>query len=621
MAFLAGLIPEDKISEIKNAADIVDIISETVALKKAGQNHIGLCPFHSEKTPSFTVSPAKQIFHCFGCGAGGNVFRFLMKHQGLEFPEAVRLLAGRYGVDLPEREMSPAERQRLDELEKIRRVNQIAGAFFQRCLTESQVGQGARAYLAKRGIDREAIERFQLGFAPAGWDKLVTLFTRKRVPLQLAEKTGLIVPRKNSDGYYDRFRDRVIFPIFNTGGGLIGFGGRVMDDAMPKYMNSPESPIYTKRRSLYGINWARSRCREQKAVYIVEGYLDLLKLHINGIENSVATLGTALTPEHIHMLKGCVGEGRMILVYDSDQAGLNAAYRSIDLFLKEHANFRKRDVFRDKNADTRIMILPEGHDPDSFISAQGREAFLKKADTAPGLVTFLFEMAIKRHGLSTEGKLKIVADLAGTLATINDQVARSLYVKELAERLNIDENAILGTIRERVVRKAGPSRYPGHSPADARAGDGDREAGGGVPGGTRLERQILAMMLQCPDIINDIEERNLLNRFSEGPLKSIGQKVLAGRKNGKVDISDLMNILDNAAEQELAAELAIGNELGHHWDHQQSLRLMGQFEKSQARNEDTLQQRIKAAVADNNQHLLEQLLKEKLLQAKGKSLR
>ncbi len=617
---MAGLIPEDIIAEIKNAADIVDIVSETVALKKAGQNHIGLCPFHSEKTPSFTVSPAKQIFHCFGCGVGGNVFRFLMKHQGLSFPEAVRLLAARYGVDIPEREMSPAQRQRLDELDKIRRVNQIAEAFFQRCLTESPIGQGALAYLTKRGIDREAIDRFHLGFAPAGWDKLVTLFKRKRVPFRLAEKTGLIVPRKNSDGYYDRFRDRVIFPIFNTGGGVIGFGGRVMDETMPKYMNSPESPVYNKRRSLYGINWARSRCREQQAVYIVEGYLDLLKLHINGIENSVATLGTALTPEHIRMLKGCVGEGRMILVYDSDQAGLNAAYRSLDLFLKEHADFRKGDVFRDKNADTRIMILPEGHDPDSYISDQGREAFLKKAEAAPGLVTFLVEMAIKRHGLSTEGKIKIVADLVDTLAMINDQVARSLYVKELAERLNIDENAILAKIREMVGRKAGQLRSRDNLSAGAPPGDGNQEQAG-LSRGTRLERQIVAMMLQYPDIISDIENRKLLGRFSEGPLKSIGQKVLAGRKNGKVDIPDLMSILDNAAEQELAAELAIGNELGHHWDHQQSLQLIGQFEKSLARNEDTLQQRIKAAAAENNQHLLEQLLKEKLLQAKGNTLR
>jgi len=331
---LAGLIPEDKIEEIKNAADIVDIVSETVALKKAGQNHIGLCPFHSEKTPSFTVSPAKQIFHCFGCGAGGNVFRFLMKQQGFSFPEAVRMLARRYGVDLPERELSPAQRKRLDELDRIKRVNQVAGRFFQRCLTETRPGKRALAYLERRGLDRAALEKYQLGFAPAGWDNLVKHFTRKRVPFQLAEKTGLVVPRKNRDGFYDRFRDRVIFPIFDTGGALIGFGGRVMDDSLPKYLNSPESPVYNKRRSLYGINWARGFCREQQAVYIVEGYLDLLKLHTNGIENSVATLGTALTPEHIKMLKGCVGEGRMILVYDSDQAGLNAAYRSLDLFLK-----------------------------------------------------------------------------------------------------------------------------------------------------------------------------------------------------------------------------------------------------------------------------------------------
>jgi len=613
MAFLAGLIPEDKIDEIKNAADIVDIVSESVALKKAGQNHIGLCPFHSEKTPSFTVSPAKQIFHCFGCGAGGNVFRFLMKYRGLSFPEAVRSLAERYGVDLPEREMSPAERRRLDELDKIRRANQIAGSFYQRCLTESRIGQGALIYLERRGIDRTAIDRFQLGFAPAGWDNLTTLFTRKRVPLQVAEKTGLIVPRKNSSGYYDRFRERVMFPIFNTAGSLIGFGGRVMDDALPKYMNSPESPVYNKRRSLYGVNWARNHCREQKAVYIVEGYLDMLKLHIHGIENSVATLGTALTQEHIRLLKGCVGEGRMILVYDSDEAGLNAAYRSLDLFLKEHADFRKGNVFRDKNADTRIMILPEGHDPDSYISQKGREAFLEKSQMAPGLVTFLFDMAVKRHGLTTEGKIKIVADLTGTLAVINDQVARSLYIKELAERLNIDENAILAKIRESVGRgRQRPRKLP--TTPENTGQDGPESPV--VSRGTRLERQILAMMLQYPDIIEEIEDRDLLSQFADGPLKSIGQKVLAGRRLGKVDIPDLMSILDNAAEQELAAELAIGNELLHRWDRRKCLQLIGQLEKSRARREDDLLQRIKAAEAENNQPLLLQLLKEKQSQAK-----
>jgi len=614
MAFLAGLIPEDIIAEIKNAADIVDIVSELVALKKAGQNHIGLCPFHSEKTPSFTVSPTKQIFHCFGCGAGGNVFRFLMKHQGLSFPEAVRTLAGRYGIDLPEREMSPAERQRMDELDKIRRANQIAGSFYQRCLTESRIGLDALSYLERRGLDRAAIDRYQLGFAPASWDNLSTLFTRKQVPLTVAEKTGLIVPRKNSSGYYDRFRERVMFPIFNTAGSLIGFGGRVLDDALPKYMNSPESPVYNKRRSLYGINWARNRCREQKAVYIVEGYLDMLKLHINGIENSVATLGTALTPEHIRMLKGCVGEGRMILVYDSDQAGLNAAHRSLDLFLKEHADFRKGDVFRDKNADTRIMILPEGHDPDSFISQEGREAFLDNAQTAPGLVTFLFDMAVKRHGMSTEGKIKIVADLSGTLAVINDQVARSLYVRELAERLNIDENAILAKIRESVDRGRQPRpRALPTTPGDTSQDDPGRPV---VSRGTRLERQILAMMLQYPDIIKDIEDRDLLSQFADGPLKSIGQKVLDGRRQGKVDIPDLMSILDNADEQELAAELAMDNELWNRWDRRKCLQLIGQLEKSRARREDDLLQRIKAAEAENNQPLLLQLLKEKQSQAK-----
>ncbi len=613
---MAGLIPEDKISEIKNAADIVDIISETVALKKAGQNHLGLCPFHSEKTPSFTVSPSKQIFHCFGCGVGGNVFRFLMKHRGLTFPEAIRLLAERYGVDLPERKMTPTQRAHLDELASLKRINRMAAEFYQRCLTESRIGKAALAYLEKRGIHREAIDKYSLGFAPAGWDTLVTLFNRKRVSGQLAEKTGLIVSRKNSSGHYDRFRDRIIFPIFDTGTGIVGLGGRVLDDALPKYLNSPESPVYNKRASLYGLSWARGKCREQESVYIVEGYLDLLKLHINGIENTVATLGTALTRDHMRILKGCVGSGRMVLVYDSDQAGVNAAYRSLDLFWEEHADFSKGDVFTDKKADTRILILPPGQDPDSFISAKGRDAFLKMASEAPGLVTFLFDMAIKKHGLSTEGKIKIVTSLAGTLAAINDQVARSLYVKELAERLNIDEGAILTKLRG-APRK--PDRAPSGVPAQGTGRSDHRERRNtGVYKGTRIERQVLAMMLQYPNILDDIENRNVLSRFSDGPLKSIGLKVLAGRKNGQVDIPDLMSIIDDASEQALAAELAIGNELWNHWDQQKCIQLIDQIEKSRTRNKNTLLQRIKAAEADNNQPLLLQLLKEKQLQAKGR---
>ena len=293
---MAIIISEEKRTEIRHTADIVEIISEKIILKKAGKDLIGLCPFHSEKTPSFTVSPSKQIYHCFGCGAGGDVFSFLMKHEGIGFFEAVCEVARRYGIDLPTQQMTPQQQQKLSEKQLFFEINRQVMDFFRSQLLDRSTGEKPRMYLERRGFGREVIEEFKIGYAPDGWDNLIRFFKKSNISLSIGEKLGLIVP-KNHQGYYDRFRNRIIFPILDANHQIIGFGGRVLDDSKPKYLNSPETPIYHKGHSLYGVHASKDKCREAGTVFIVEGYFDLIALHQHGFKNSVATLGTALTAE------------------------------------------------------------------------------------------------------------------------------------------------------------------------------------------------------------------------------------------------------------------------------------------------------------------------------------
>ena len=382
---LAAYISEDKITEIKNQADILDIVSESVLMKKAGRNYVGLCPFHSEKTPSFTVSPDKQIFYCFGCGEGGNVFSYLMKMEGLTFPETARQLARRYGIDIPSQSLTPAQKQRMGEKERLLAINRMAAEFYQRHLLKNPAGGSARDYFVKRGITKETCQRFGLGYAPDGWEHFARFSMMKKIPSALAEQTGLLVAREQKKGFYDRFRNRIIFPIHDAGGQVIGFGGRVMDDSLPKYLNSPESPVYNKSKSLYGLHRARQACREADSVYIVEGYFDLIRLHQSNVENAVATLGTALTEDHIRMLRGYARKA--VLVFDSDDAGIRAAHRSVDLFMRFEM-------------DAKVMVLPQGHDPDTFLVEYGYDEFIRYTENASGMMRFLMDVAIEKHGLS-----------------------------------------------------------------------------------------------------------------------------------------------------------------------------------------------------------------------------
>lgn len=585
-------IPEDTIQRIKNVANIVEVVSEHVVLKKAGRNYLGLCPFHVEKTPSFTVSAEKQIFYCFGCHAGGNVFSFLMQREGMAFPEAVRILAGKYGIEVPSEHLSSAQKERLSENEQLYRVNEEAMRYFQHTLMDPRSGQKAMSYLVGRGMTRKIIDGFQLGFAPERWDGLCRHLEAKKVPGDLMVKAGLVIPRKDHNGFYDRFRDRVVFPIMSLSQQVIGFGGRVMGTELPKYLNSPETPIYNKSRCLYGIHKANRPARATGRVYVVEGYFDVLALHLYGIENTVATLGTALTPDHVQMLKGMVGaSGQVFLVFDSDQAGIKAAQRSVR-------------VFEEGFLDARVLVLPKGHDPDTYLREHGPDEFLKWADKAQGMISFIISMAINTHGLSLEGKIKTVADVQESLAAVHDSVARALYVKQLAERLQIDEGAIL----EKVRQVAG--RMTPHVPRAANA-----RARLEVNDGRRLEQQIVAMMLCYPQMIPEIVDRNLIEYFEDGQLQKIAQMLGQRSAAGKESAADLVSTIEDPHYRGLMAQLALEE---CHWDRQGCERFLSQFEaRHRRRMREDLQRQIEAAEKNKDTELLSTLLRKKLQQAGG----
>ena len=591
---MARSIPEDTIRRIKNTANIVDLVSESVVLKKAGRNYLGLCPFHAEKTPSFTVNLEKQIFYCFGCHTGGNVFSFLMQREGLSFPEAVRVLAGKYGIEVPQERLTPAQQVQLSEREKLFRINELTMGYYQQALNDPQQGQKAMAYLLGRGMTRKIIDSYRLGYAPARWDGLLGFLQSRKVPLPLMQKSGLVVPRKDRSGSYDRFRNRVMFPILNQSQQVIGFGGRVMGDESPKYLNSPETPVYNKSRSLYGIDKAKQKTRASGKIYLVEGYFDVLALHLYGIDNSVATLGTALTAEHVQLLKGLIGQsGQAVLVYDSDQAGIKAAKRSIHVFEEGFLN-------------AHILVLPQGYDPDTFLRENGPDDFLRLTERAMGMMQFLLESAIQEYGLGLEGKVQIVSQMQQPLAAVQDSVARSLYIKQLAERLDIEEAVIMERIRQTASQPAG-NGSPAHSVTKKAI----------MPDEQRLEQQIVAMMLRYPVMIPEIVGRNLLHCFEDVNLKAIAQMVLERSAVEGDVLVDLISAIENPHYRSLLSRLALQET---HWDRQGCERLLVQLEgRHLRRSANDLQRQIEVAEKNGDFELLGRLLRQKQNQA-GKGL-
>jgi DNA primase len=418
--------------QIKRTADIVQVIGQFVQLKKAGKNFMGLCPFHAEKAPSFTVSPDRQMFHCFGCKRGGDIFAFWMAYHGLSFLEALKDLAERYHIPITEA-FSPSEEKKKSRLrETLLKINEMAALYFQRTLSDAETGNPAADYLKKRAISKEIISEFRLGYAPDKWDGLTHYLEGHKIELEKAGQAGLIIPKKGG-GYYDRFRGRVMFPIFDLRGHVIGFGGRVLDTSLPKYLNTPETPVFHKGEFPYGLHASFKAIRQKGLVVIVEGYMDLLALRRHGLDEVVATLGTALTAEHVRKVKGYTKEA--VVVFDSDEAGKDAALRSLPLFLNE-------------GLPARAVVLPDGHDPDSFVNAEGLPKFLALLRDASSMFDFFLDQKLKEKGSGIERKVRILKEILPVLSQLRNAAQRSLYAGRLSERIGIKEDVVLSELKE-----------------------------------------------------------------------------------------------------------------------------------------------------------------------------
>ncbi len=464
---------EDAARLVKDAADIVTVIGEHVQLKRSGANLKGVCPFHAEKTPSFMVQPERQTFHCFGCGEGGDVFSFVMKYHNLTFPEALQELAQRFNVTLPERSGGSQDQEQAKKRQALLDANEQAASIYHRLLLDAPEAAAARGYLAKRGMPAELVTRFRLGYAPDRWDFLVKALPSVGLDPETALAAGLIV-KKEHGGFYDRFRDRVLFPIVNLSGQTVGFGGRILGDGQPKYLNSPESPVFEKGRILFGLYQNREAVRQARRCLLVEGNFDLLALLAHGFSNAAAPLGTALTPAHIRTLKGYCDEA--VLLFDGDAAGEKAAARAVPLFLSEQVT-------------ARVVLLPGNHDPDTFLNDYGAEALTKLLAEAQSLPEFFFATLVRRHGLTVEGKSRIVSELAPVIGAIgDDQMQRTVFVAHFSEKLGITPTQMLGGFsRAALVPKGAP-------PRDARPAD--------QPAAMSFqERQLLEFLIASPEYV------------------------------------------------------------------------------------------------------------------------
>ncbi|MDO4281959.1 MAG: DNA primase [Peptococcaceae bacterium] len=437
-----GRIPQEVLDEIITRADIVDVVGRYVPLKKQGQNFIGLCPFHNEKTPSFSVSQNKQIFHCFGCGKGGNVFKFLMEIEHLTFPEAVRKIADEVGVALPVREQSAAEKKAQEKRSRLLKWNKFA-AFYYQAVLHSDKGKLYRDYLEKRQLSAEIQERFQLGGCLEGWSGLYQYLKKKGAPDEDLVELGLVSPRKTG-GYYDRFRDRLMFPIKDASGNIIAFGGRIIDaeKAPQKYINSSDTPIFHKGRNVYGLDASKSQIRGRDQVMIVEGYMDVLACHQAGLTNAVAPLGTALTEEQVKMLMRYTYN--FVLSFDGDGAGVRAALKGCDLV--EAAGGR-----------VKVLEIPDNKDPDEYIKAYGVEAFQKLIDQAANGYIFRIHQWQKQHpGDTMDDKLAILNQALPYLARMRHSAALEMAIRQTAEALLLSEEAIRNELNH--FRRSGARR-------------------------------------------------------------------------------------------------------------------------------------------------------------------
>jgi DNA primase len=518
-----------KIEEVRNRADIVEVIGAQVRLRRAGRNFVGLCPFHSEKTPSFSVNAERGFFHCFGCGAGGSVFNFIMRTEGLSFPEAVESLARRYGVALPASggEAGPGRSER----EAALRANQVAADFFEHVLWKTPEGASARDYLVRRGLSVETARTFKLGFAPDRQANLAGALERRGL-LKAAATVGLV--RQDAGGARDLFRGRLMFPIRDTQGRAIAFGGRVLDQRLPKYINSPESPLYSKARSVYGLYEARAAIAKADRAIVVEGYLDAITVWQAGFEETVASLGTALTVDQLRLL------GRhtrnVLACFDGDAAGRKASLRALEIFLA--AGMLGRGIF-----------LPAGFDPDTFVKERGAAAFGELVDSAGLLVDYyIAEQAARARG-SLEARARAAQEVAGLLRQVQNAFEFDLLARRAADALGVSEELLRAQAR-RAGRGASDAARPGRARAPASV-----ESAGVFDGAAAAEVALLAVALLHPQLRGELAAH--AEMFEDAALAATFAQVCASDEPPAALEAGVIQRLDEALRSRLSA-LAVG---------------------------------------------------------------
>ncbi|MBM3263951.1 MAG: DNA primase [candidate division Zixibacteria bacterium] len=519
---MTGRIPEELVDTIRAQADIVDVVSDFVTLKKTGKNYSGLCPFHNEKTPSFSVNPERQIFHCFGCGKGGNVFTFLMEHEKMTFIEAVRNVAGRLNIVLPDTSRGQGESS---EAESLARVTQFAARFFHEQLLSCPTDSPVREYVARRGLSDTTIHTFLIGYAPEGWDTLIHAARRQDIGADWLEKAGLA--KAGNQRTYDAFRNRLMFPILGPGGRVVGFGGRALsDEDQPKYLNSPESPIYHKSREVYGLYQSREAIRRVGSVVIVEGYMDMLSLYQHGIDTAIATCGTALTRDHARLVGRYARE--VTLVYDSDTAGTRAALRGIEPLVEA-------------GLWTRILQLPAGEDPDTFVRKHSGEAFRKRLGHPDSIADFVADQFDLSQADVREEALKTLAGLINKTADLRH---RERYIEESYARLPVPQSLLAPILRRPKTEHAQP---PGSQK-------------------TRFEdpeRELVRLMLQDVEIAFIAEELVHPDEFTGDAYRTIFQQRLDSLKGDGA--SGPAALIDQARDEETAriiSELTASEDTG-----------------------------------------------------------
>jgi DNA primase len=545
-------IPEEIVERVRQHFDIVDIIGEYVQLKKAGRGYTGLCPFHNEKSPSFHVSPDKQLFHCFGCGVSGNLFTFLRDKEGITFVETVERLAQRANIALPEEEMEQVDSPEYKRRKEMFHAHELAAKYYHHILMNNEAGAPAMRYLESRGITRTTMETFMLGYAPDRWDVLQKFLVKRGFAEELLAEAGLLSESANQKGrYFDKFRHRVMFPIHDGQGQVIGFGGRIMAQGEPKYLNSPETPLFHKGRQLSNLHRARPYMRKDGRVLILEGYMDVISANQNGVENTVAVLGTAMTEDHVRLLQRNVQE--IVMMFDGDAAGQKAALRSVD-------------VVKDSEVKTRVATLPEGLDPDEFLKKYGPDAFRRAVlDNSSSTTTFQVLALRKEFNLSTDAGRDdyIQAVIRRVLVEVSSPIELEKQIRELSEEFSISKEALeaeLGLAKQQ-RRKSTPA---GDKPD--RKWNTNRNNADGVGIGKRLtdypahinaERLLLTHMLIDEGVARQVQD-TLADEFSVDEHGALAAHLYAFYAEHDQASPDLfVNGLEDRELVKLATSLAI----------------------------------------------------------------